>query len=263
MVQRSDWLNKLAGLRKNEAELRLTAPLNQGTRGSSGAFLGLADDNERYWIKPLNNLQGPRVPATEQIVGRAGALIGAPICLVRTIAIPAELTGYEFRAGRTLEPGVAHASRHIADAADVGGLDLRNEDDNAKRHAYMIALFDWCWGGDAQGLVVLSDQSRYYSHDHGWYLPPNGPNWDIANLEAAVDTPHDLATTNDGITAAFINEIVQKLLAITHSEICGILAAIPTAWPIADEELECVGFFLAHRAPAVAARLAERLRGSP
>jgi hypothetical protein len=54
-----------------------------------------------------------------------------------------------------------------------------------------MALFDWCWGGDLQGLVALSDESRYFSHDHGWYLPPNGPTWDEASLETNVDTAHD------------------------------------------------------------------------
>jgi hypothetical protein len=167
MVQRAEWLNQLGGVRTNDADLRLVAPLKQGNRGGSGAFLGLGSDNERYWIKPLNNLQGARVPATEQIVGRAGALLGAPTCGVRTIEIANDFAGWEFRTGRRLEPGIAHGSRHIHDAADVAGLDRRHEDDNGRRHAYMIALFDWCWGEDVQGLVVLSDQSRFYSHDHG------------------------------------------------------------------------------------------------
>jgi HipA-like protein len=262
MVQRSDWRNQLVGLRGNDADLRLDAPLQQGNRGGSGAFLGLGSDSERYWIKTLNNIQGTRVPVTEQIVGRVGALIGAPTCIVRTIQIPSQFVGWEFRAGRRLEDGIAHACRHIGDAADVGGLDHRNEDDNARRHAHLIALFDWCWGGDPQGLIALSDESRYYSHDHGWYLPPTGPSWDEATLEAEVDNPHEYTAINDGITAAIADEVVQKLLAVPRSEICEALKGIPVIWPVTDAELECAGFFLERRLPRVAARLKERFRGA-
>jgi hypothetical protein len=262
MVQRGDWLDKLAGLRNDDAELRLDVPLGQGTRGGSGAFPGLADDGKRYWIKPLNNQQGLRIPITEQIVGRAGALTGAPTCIVRTIQIPSQLVGWEFRPGYRLEASIAHACEHVGDAADVRGLDRRNEDDNARRHAHMMALFDWCWGGDPQGLVALSAESRYYSHDHGWYLPPIGPTWDEASLEWNIDIAHEYVAPNDGITPAFVDDIVGKLIAVQRSDICTMLARIPAIWPATNAELECVGFFLESRAPAVAARLAVRFGGA-
>jgi hypothetical protein len=262
MIQRSDWLDKLKGLRRNDADVRLEAPLQQGSRGGSGAFLGLGSDQQRYWIKPLNNIQGIRVPVTEQIVGRIGFLIEAPICIVHTIEIPSEFVGWEFRSGRKLEAGIAHGSKHIDQVADVGGMDRRNNDDNARRHARMMALFDWCWGGDQQGLVALADESRYYSHDHGWYLPPEGPTWDVASLEATVDAPHEYSAPKDGITSAIVDEILEKLLAVQRSQLCDALACIPATWPVTDAELECAGFFLERRAAAVAARIAERFRGA-
>lgn len=46
-------------------------PLRASMVGLSGAFLVLGDD-ERYWCKPLNNFDHPRVPVTEQIVARLG-----------------------------------------------------------------------------------------------------------------------------------------------------------------------------------------------
>jgi HipA-like kinase len=262
MVERSEWSNRLTGNRGSVPNLRLEAPLRQETKGGSGAFLGLGSDQERYWIKPLNNTQGARVPVTEQIVGRTGALIGAPTCSVKTIEIPEEFVGWEFRAGRKLEAGIAHASLHVGDAADVRGLDRRSDDDNARRHAYMMALYDWCWGGDPQGLVALADDSRFYSHDHGWYLPPTGPTWNAASLEACADVAHEFVAPPDGITAAFVNEIVEKLLAVESNQIREALCQIPVTWPVTDAELECVGFFLARRLAAVAARLAERFRGA-
>jgi hypothetical protein len=60
-------------------------PLRPSTAGGSGSFLVLADDGRRYWCKSLNNFQGPRIPITEQIVGRLAALIGAPVCELQLV----------------------------------------------------------------------------------------------------------------------------------------------------------------------------------
>src|SRR5206468_3400203 len=86
-------------------------PLRESTAGGSGSFLVLADDGRRYWCKSLNNFQGPRIPVTEQIVGRLAGLIGAPACGVVLVKLDA-LAGWEFRpgAGRVVEPGWAHGS---------------------------------------------------------------------------------------------------------------------------------------------------------
>ena len=142
MVQRRDWAGIL-GRRGPDADLTLRAPLQPGSRGGSGAFLGLGSDGRRYWIKPVNNLQGPRVPVTEQIVGRVGRLINAPVCVVQTIEIPPDFIGWEFRPGTRLAAGVAHASRQVDPVVENGSLDRRLDDDNARRHAGIFALHDW------------------------------------------------------------------------------------------------------------------------
>lgn len=53
------------------------APLQQSKHGSSGSFLVLADDRNRYWCKTLNNLQSPRVPTklTTATCARCGTRI--------------------------------------------------------------------------------------------------------------------------------------------------------------------------------------------
>ena len=128
-----------------------------------------------FGIKPLNNLQGERVPITEQIVARAGQLIGAPVCTPRTIEIPEELATYPYCHSRVLVPSIAHGSGAVDEVTEIRTMNHRNEDENNVRHAYIFALYDWCWGGDEQWLVDLSDEFRYYSHDHGHYLPPVSP----------------------------------------------------------------------------------------
>ena len=189
-----------------------------------------------------------------------GNILGAPTCEIRTISISEEFAGWEFRPGRTLEPGIAHASLHVEDAIFTRGLDRRMDDDNSRRYAFLFALYDWCWGGDAQGLLAAKDENRFYSHDHGWYLPPEGPNWTAADLAAQVDTPHELSTSPNGIGASAAEEVARKLEATESDMLQNALAGIPSVWPVTDDELEWVGFFFEKRAPIVAQRVRQRFR---
>lgn len=258
-IARSDWEGLLEGRRRSSADVALVMPLQDSDSGGSGAFLALASDERRYWIKPLNNCQGERVPITEQIVGRVGALIGAPTCEVRTVAIPPELTGWCFRGNHPLEPGIAHGSLHVDDCVETRTLEFRSQDDNRRRHCFILALHDWCWGGDGQWLRVERDDQRYYSHDHGWYLPPEGAVWSSTELERLVDEPRELPDSGQdfGIWAAA--EVANQLEAVNRNRLIEVLEAIPDEWPVSDEELEAVGFFLERRARTVADRIRTRL----
>jgi hypothetical protein len=89
MLTRGEWVSLLEGWRRGDAERSVIAPLLKSSVGGSGAFLGHADDQRRCWIKPQNNGQGTRVPITEQIVGRVGALIGAATGEVVLLPYPA------------------------------------------------------------------------------------------------------------------------------------------------------------------------------
>jgi hypothetical protein len=110
-------------------------PLRQSTSGQSGSFLVLADDQRRYWCKSLNNFQSPRVPITEQIVGRLGALIQAPTCEAQLVRLD-ELVGWEIRPGsdRRVEPGWAHGSLAVDPGVETRELGHRRDDDNRRRH---------------------------------------------------------------------------------------------------------------------------------
>ena len=238
-------------------------PLQQSKLGGSGAFLGRASDDEEYWIKVLQGPQGDRVPITEQIVGRVGKLIGAPTCAVQTIYIPKAVSGWEYRDGRTLEAGCGHASLEVSGAVEEekGNLKHRNRDANASRHAGYFALFDWCWGDDAQGLLALTRDHEFYSHDHGHFLPPGGGRWTVAALEERLEEPHEFPDDGGGLDMLAVNELVNRLEGLERGELAFALSAIPRAWPVTTDELESVGFFLEVRAPRVAERLKTRFGG--
>lgn len=260
------WTGSLRGSRSNDVELRLEAVLGESEGGGSGSFPASASDQARWYVKPQNNGQGPKVIVTEYLVSAAGELVGAPVCEVQPIAIPHELAGHRFVTGIELQAGIASASRAVGDCVEDRSLLHRNRDDNARRHAGIFALFDWCWGGDVQWLYQATAESRIYSHDHGWYLPPEGPSWTIDQLVATVDHSHALGLPTDGLDAEELDRLADALEAIGESALSPVLRAVPTDWPVTDEELEAVGWYLERRAAATAGRMrdmAGKIRGTP
>jgi hypothetical protein len=201
------------------------------------------------------------VIVTESVVGRAGALIGAPVCDVAVVQIPAEIAGWEFRRGARLEPGFAHASLAVDDAQEMRALEYRPRDDNQRRHAGVLALYDWCWGGDDQWLYCETDDRKIYSHDHGWYLPETGPDWSEATLMARVDAAHPLGSSSSDLDQAALRQLADRLESVTREELAAMLQGVPVSWSASDAELEALGFFLERRAPAVAGRLRDMMDG--
>jgi hypothetical protein len=231
-------------------------PLRTSLAGGSGSFLLLADDDQRYWCKTLNNFQGERVPITEQIVARLATLIGAPACACTLVDVSA-LAGWEFKqgSGRLIEPGWAHGSLAVDPAIETRALDHRNDDDNRRRHAGIHALCDWLAGGDLQWLRAVDQENAYYSHDHGFYL--TGPAWTEATLAAARDAPFASSLATERLDRDELGRLAGALEAITRQEIESELSKLPAEWPVSDQELEAVvDFALARREP-----VATRLRG--
>ena len=262
MVTRADWASTIRSRTDPVGAVVIEVPVVPSAAGGSGTFLGLGSDGRRWWVKPANNLQGARVIVTESVVGRAGALIGAPVCEVAVVQIPAEIAGWEFRPGARLEPSFAHASLAIDDAQETRALEYRQRDDNQRRHAGVLALYDWCWGGDDQWLYCETDDRKLYSHDHGWYLPEVGPNWSEASLLEHIDTPHQLHGPSSDLDPTALRQLAERLESVTREELAAMLQGVPVSWSASDAELEALGFFLERRAPAVAGRLRDVMDGS-
>lgn len=260
-LDRTDWDGVLGSTRSLTEVPQITALVERNDRTGSGAFKALDASGARWWVKPLNNPQGPRVPITELIVGRIGALVEAPVCEVRVVEIPEELSDEEYRPGLKLVPGHASASRDLGGCQEERDLIYRDKDDNAKRLAGVFAIYDWCWGQDDQWLYVPAQDYRLYSHDHGLYLPGE---WSVTGLGAQVDEPHGQSRPPEGVSPAALVQYAQRLRAVSRAEIAGILRGVPSQWPVTAAELETVGWFLERRVCTVVSRLkdlATTLRG--
>lgn len=263
VTDRSAWEGLLSQRRftAQKAGPVIAVPIQQSAQGGSGTFLAGDAEGRQWWVKPLNNTQGKRVTVTEAIIGAAGQLIGAPVCETAIVQIPAELEGWEFRHGHDLQAGFAHASSAVEAAIEGRELQHRDEDDNHVHHVGVFALYDWCWGGDPQWLYASSQDHRLFSHDHGWYLPEEGAWWDQTALSRRVDEPHMPPWTRLGLDNDEIDRVATCLRGLTRTELRDMLCDIPNEWPVRDNELECVGWFLERRSRPVADRVEALAKG--
>jgi len=257
MVQEADWQGRLDSRRNDECQLTIGAITNDRAReGGSQPFQVMASDGQLYWLKSPDNPQGPRVPVTEQVIARCGLLIGAPVCKMALVRIPPELNGHRLATGRQLCAGIAHGSTDLATAiyGRAAGPEHRDKDNNAERHAYIFALYDWCWGSDCQWLYDSATDMMTYSHDHGHYLP-GGPNWSRDTLCSSVDEEHELTTPFGGLNPQTLLQAAEKIQSVRQLDLVSVIGLIPASWPITDQDLEVLGFFLDRRREPVAARL--------
>ena len=244
------WNGMLAGFRTDLCDISVEAVLRamSDDRGGSRPFLAAATDGERYWVKQVQNPASPRVPVTEQVISGCGRLIGAPVRACRLIMIPEELDGELLSNGTVLHQGIAHGSLNLEYSAfdKTWGPENRTRDDNRRRHAAYFAFFDWCWGDDRQWLYDTIDDMTTYSHDHGHFLP-GGPNWTTESLLNHQEQAHSLDSSPEGLDYNELERVADKSEGLTAAELKTVLCGIPASWPVANEELEVLGYFLDSR----------------
>ncbi|MFI0417632.1 hypothetical protein [Spongiactinospora sp. 9N601] len=119
----------------------------------------------------------------------------------------------------------------------------------------VYALYDWCYGDDPQWLYDRDQDRCIYSHDHGLYLPPHTGTIDAGILEQCVDEPNPLPDAADGLDVEAVASVATALERIQRGALAKVLCAVPASWPVTDEALATLGWFLEHRAYAVADRL--------
>lgn len=258
--ERSAWSGLVRDRDDDFEALQVILPVAPAGTTWSGPFRVTASDNQDYFVKSLDVCppgQGASL-VIERVVAKAGELIGAPVCRTSLIRIPDEIAGWEPRPGVALQAGLAHASLALERADEMGRPSLygRDQDDNRRRHVGVYALFDWCCGTDAQWLYDLDNDRTIYSHDHGLYLPPVGEGAVTEEaLVREIDQPYELPDSRDGLLPHALDETAASLDAVRREDLMAILNAVPASWPVTDQVLETLGWFLESRAPAVAQRL--------
>lgn len=256
----TDWSGLVRDRSDSFTDLQMVIPVAPAGGTWSGPFRVVASDGRQYFVKSLDTCPAGQEAsiAIERIVAEAGRLIGAPVCTTNLIRIPFALAGWEPRPGVQLREGLAHASLAL-DRADEQGrpqLSARGQDDNRRRHVGVYALYDWCFGTDAQWLYDIDSDRTVYSHDHGLYFPPVGQGlWTRQDLITAADAPHELPDPREGLDPSAVDNIAASLEAVNRDDLVSIMRSVPSSWPVSDDDLEALGWFLEYRAPLVAERV--------
>jgi hypothetical protein len=259
LVALGDWSGQVRDRSDDFNSLWVVAPEPSG--GSwGGPFRATANDNHSYFVKSLQTCPQDQQAslAAEQIVAQVGRLIGAPVCETTLIRIPAALSGWTPRHGSPpLQEGLAHASLALGNAEEHRpSLIARTDDNNSHRHVGVYALYDWCFGTDQQWLFDLDGDRMIFSHDHGLYFPPEGRGgWTRQDLVNYADQAHELPDARSGLAAEEAKRVALKLEQVTRADLAKVLSSIPASWPVSNDDLEALGWFLEHRAAAVAARV--------
>lgn len=78
---------------------------------------------------------------------------------------------------------------------------------------------------------------------------------DVAALIAGVTAPAISCGDATGLDQGELERLAERLESLSESEIIGILNVVPSVWPVTDEQLGTLGWFLYERAAGVANRV--------
>jgi hypothetical protein len=172
---------------------------------------------------------------------------------VALVLITEDHVGWDYANGRVLEKGLVPGTREIPGAHEIRGAPThRDSDDNERRTVGAAALYDWCLGGDDQWIYESVADERLYGHDLGHWL---GGDWGANDPTAQLNTPKLLTGGWNGLDAGATIDFAIRLEGISRDSLRLVLSQVPTSWPVNDDQLERLGFFLEERAKEVARRL--------
>lgn len=253
------WRESLNGRGRPRPTISIRAPRERANSSGAGAFLALADDGNQYWVKVPGNPQGNQVLVNEVIVGELGKVLDAPVRERVLVSIPPEVTRWEqFPTHPSATPLLGHASLHVPGAVDDDHLRYTKRDDNARRQAAIIGLWDLCVGEDPQWLYETGASYSMWSYDHGLWFSTGEGDWDAAVLRSLVDVDGTIGSVPSGIAADRLEEMADALDALGQEPILAALSAVPVEWGTDDRNLEVMGWFLYRRRSLVADRLRRR-----
>ncbi|WP_328525034.1 HipA family kinase [Kribbella sp. NBC_00359] len=150
--------------------------------------LAVAHNGRRYWMKWPGNPHGNLSLVHELVVGRIGALIGAPIRPTALVYVDDALVRDSYANGIRLPGGTYVGSEMLRDVEESTQITRVARDGNSERFAYYLALWDLCLGTDLQLLYHLAERDRVWSIDHGLWFDSIEGDWTPDLLAARVKT---------------------------------------------------------------------------
>jgi hypothetical protein len=166
MTEDAPWLRMITeAMNSPPRVLRALTPV-QRLQGLTRPAVADCDDDHRYVIK---GRQAMRPLIADQVVGRLGAIIGAPVPDVQLVEVPSELImpGSFFE---HFEAGISHGVRFVEKCSDSWYVQYVTDEGNMERFAALAVLYGWTDPEDRQFLYLTTAPHRVFSADHGAFF---------------------------------------------------------------------------------------------
>ena len=205
----------------------------------------LCDDGRTYVIKGLQHSQ-PMAHGltTEQVIGRLGQALGAPVPLLALVMVPQALIDLEPQMAH-LSPGIAHGSLLVPNVSERAGIEPPTTPQDRAWYASLAVMYGWGHAGDHQLVYSLDADKRPYSVDHGHFLP-GGPNWSAATL-----SPSNPATPDQNfaqhVNTADLDTPLQIARAFSPADLSGLMEFSLPNWGVPADDLAALESFLGTR----------------
>ena len=221
-------------------------------------------DGHEYWVKFLSTRDGcspvQRMPqaggmVTDHVVGSLARIL-APDAVPKTklVHIARELIEAEFRLETACE-GQAHGSRNASTNCS-GRLSFTHESYtrlsmNRSRVADLAVLYGLALANDHQVIYQMGGDPIVFSVDHGHFLP-GGPCWSAASLSGAGAGALDPIVVGEcELTAAELDEPLDRLESLVANDIADCVAAPPEEWFFPDSDRIALARYLWLRRDAI------------
>ena len=188
------------------------------------------DDGRDYVVK---GAQTGKAVVNEQVVGRLGGLINAPIPSVQIVLVPTELVTIEPEISHVYH-GFAHGSPIQENCTDKRWLAHTDVSEKEARFAALAVLYGWTSANDPQMIYSLDKPQLVWSVDHGNFFP-GGPDWSVTQLHTT-EAACVLANISAVCKTQHIQETLDVLAEVKPEQIAAAVAAPPPTWQITTEE---------------------------
>lgn len=218
-------------------------------------------DGSEFVIKGLRHDISPdemgRAMASDQVIGRLGTAIGAPVGEVGLVVVSEELIEVNPDMNH-LKPGTAHGCRWIPGTTDRMWGQYMQEVANRERFAKLAILYGWMHANDHQ--VIYEEDTPHYAHsvDHGHFLP-DAYQWTPVKLEAdttPVPDPHIMEGAR--LTPKDVANAAEQLSTVTDEVIARAVASPPDEWGITMDERKALAHYIAKRRDVLFSSLTSR-----
>jgi hypothetical protein len=197
-----------------------------------------AEDRALYAVKLVTNAYGDgHALFLEQVVARLGALLGAPVPPVTTIAVDAELAEVidATVAGNPVPAGIHHGSLWCDGYSNRRGL--WHEAENRSGFGALCVLYTWMHCVEDHQFVYRDRRPHLVlSVDHSAFFAQGGQ-WSVNTLAAMpMIMEYDPYFVPAGLLDDDLGPVLDRLERVTVEDIAQVVAAPPDEWKVSMRE---------------------------